>query len=312
MKLYPINVIDFQDMFPTDEACYAYLRQVKWPDGFVCPHCESTKYWQMKQHVLRCQNCRKKISVTAGTIFQDLRKPLRLQFQAMWYVVCQKQGVSALGLQNILGLGSYRTAWSWLHKLRTAMVRPGRERLSGTVEVDEVFIGGAHSGKRGRGAQGKELVLVAVEQQATNKIGRVRFKQIPNASASTLEKTIDELVELGSKIKTDGWPGYVNLAEKGYTHEVLVHPKQKSTEPGEDPTPLVDLVTSHLKRWLLGTHQGGQQFTHLHYYLDEFTFRFNRRNSRSRGQLFYRLVQQALEVKPAPLSTLKATDVRAR
>ena len=311
MKLYPIDVIDFQDMFPTDEACYAYLRQVKWSDGFVCPHCESTKYWQMKQHVLRCQNCRKKISVTAGTIFQDLRKPLRLQFQAMWYVVCQKQGVSALGLQNILGLGSYRTAWSWLHKLRTAMVRPGRERLSGTVEVDEVFIGGAHSGKRGRGAQG--LILVAVEQQATNKIGRVRFKQIPNASASTLEKTIDELVEpAGSKIKTDGWSGYVNLAEKGYTHEVLVHPKQKSTEPGEDPTPLVDLVTSHLKRWLLGTHQGGQQFTHLHYYLDEFTFRFNRRNSRSRGQLFYRLVQQALEVKPAPLSTLKATDVRAR
>ena len=184
------------------------------------------------------------------------------------------------------------------------MVRPGRERLSGTVEVDEVFVGGAHSGKRGRGLQGKELVLVAVEQKDHDQIGRVRFKQIPNASASTLEITVDELVEPGSKVKTDGW--------KGYDHEVLVHPKQVSTEPGENPTPLVDLVASLLKRWPLGTHQGGQQFSHLHYYLDEFTFRFNRRNSRSRGQLFYRLVQQALEVKPAPLSTLKATDTRAR
>jgi transposase-like protein len=310
MKLYPVNVIDFQDMFPTDEACYEYLRQVRWPNGFVCPHCEYTEYWSKKHHVLRCKNCRKDISVTAGTIFQDLRKPLRLQFQAMWYIVCQKQGVSALGLQSIIGLGSYQTAWVWLHKLRTAMVRPGRERLSGTVEVDEVFIGGAHSGKRGRGAQGKELVLVAVEQKDNNKIGRVRFKQIPNASAPTLEETVDELVEPGSTIKTDGWIGYINLAKKGYGHEVLVHPKQKASELGEDPTPLVDLVASLLKRWLLGTHQGGQQFSHLHYYLDEFTFRFNRRNSRSRGQLFYRLVQQALEVKPAPLSTLKADTDR--
>lgn len=288
MKLYPVDVIDFQDMFPTDEACYEYLRLVRWPDGFVCPSCESGEYWQMKHHVLRCKNCRGDISVTAGTIFQDLRKPLRLQFQAMWYIVCQKQGVSALGLKNILGLGSYQTAWAWLHKLRTAMVRPGRERLSGTVEVDEVFIGGAHSGKRGRGAQGKVLVLVAVEQ------------------------TVAELVELGSTINTDGWTGYAQLAEKGYSHKVLVHPKQKSAEPGEDPTPLVDLVASLLKRWLLGTHQGGQQFSHLHYYLDEFTFRFNRRTSSSRGQLFYRLVQQALEVRPAPLASLKATPSRGR
>ncbi len=302
MKLYPVNVIDFQDMFPTDEACYEYLRLVRWPDGFVCPNCESTESWRMKQFILRCKHCRRKISVTAGTIFQDLRKPLRLQFQAMWYIVCQKQGVSALGLKSILGLGSYQTAWVWLHKLRTAMVRPGRERLSGTVEVDEVLVGGTHSGKRGRGAEGKELVLVAVEQ-IKNKIGRVRLKHIPDASGSTLEEAVIELVDQGSTIRTDGWKGYANLAKKGYSHKIIVHPKQ---EPGEDPTPLVDRIASLLKRWLLGTHQGGQQFSHLHYYLDEFTFRFNRRTSRSRGQLFYRLVQQALEVKPAPLSTLKA------
>jgi transposase-like protein/predicted RNA-binding Zn-ribbon protein involved in translation (DUF1610 family) len=302
MKLYPVDVIDFQDMFPTDQACYEYLCLVRWPNGFVCPNCGGTEAWKMKQRLMRCKQCQKKISVTAGTIFQDLRKPLRLMFQAMWYVVCQKQGVSALGLQAILGIGSYRTTWSWLHKLRTAMVRPGRDLLSGIVEIDETWVGGAHSGKRGRGAEGKELVLVAVEKTAHG-IGRVRLKHIPDASAKTLESTIAELVEPGSIIRTDGWRGYSRLKEKGYTHKVLVHPKQ---EPGDDPTPLVDRIASLLKRWLLGTHQGGQQFSHLHYYLDEFTFRFNRRTSRSRGMLFYRLVQQALQIKPAPLSTLKA------
>lgn len=302
MKLYPVDVIDFQDMFPTDQACYEYLCLVRWPNGFVCPNCGGTEAWKMKQHILRCKQCQKKISVTAGTIFQDLRKPLRLMFQAIWYVVCQKQGVSALGLQSILGLGSYETAWVWLHKLRTAMVRPGRDLLSGIVEVDETLIGGSHSGKRGRGAEGRELVLVAVEK-TEHGLGRIRLKHIPDASGITLENALTELVEPGSTIRTDGWRGYSRLKEKGYTHKVLIHPTQ---EPGDDPTPLVDRIASLLKRWLLGTHQGGQQFSHLHYYLDEFTFRFNRRNSRSRGMLFYRLVQQSLQVRPAPHATLKA------
>lgn len=302
MKLYPVNVIDFQDMFPTDKACFEYLYLVKWPEGFVCPNCTYTENWKMKDHSVRCKQCRKTISLTAGTIFQDLHISLRLIFQAMWYIVCQKQGVSALGLQGILGVGSYHTTWSWLHKLRTAMVRPGRDLLSDTVEIDEIWVGGAHPGKRGRGAEGKELVLVAVEK-TKQRLGRVRLKCIPDASAKTLESTITELVELGSTIRTDGWRGYTQLGKKGYIHKVLVHPQQ---EPGEDPTPLVDRIASLLKRWLLGTHQGGQQFSHLHYYLDEFTFRFNRRTSRSQGMLFYRLVQQALEIKPAPIASLKA------
>jgi transposase-like protein len=284
--------MEFQDAFPTDQACYEYLRLVKWTEGFVCPHCKQKEYWKMKNYSIRCKNCRRDISVTAGTIFQDLHTPLRLIFQAMWYVVCHKQGVSALGLQKILGLGSYETAWAWLHKLRRAMVRPGRDRLSGTVEVDEVLVGGSRSGKRGRGAEGKELVLIAVEKIGKG-IGRVRLKHIPNASAVTLERAIDEMVVPGSTIRTDGWRGYSKLAKHGYNHTILVHDEQK---PGEDPTPLVDRIASLLKRWLLGTHQGGQQFSHIQYYLDEYTFRFNRRKSRSRGLLFLRLVQQALEV----------------
>ena len=302
MKLYPLDMIDFQDMFPTDQACYEYLYLVRWPDGFVCPHCSHKEVWKLKPHLLRCKKCKKDISITAGTVFQDLRKPMRLMFQSLWYVVCQKQGVSALGLQKILGLGSYQTAWVWLHKLRTAMVRPGRDLLSGTVEVDETLVGGTHVGKRGRGAEGRELVLVAVED--TNGIGRIRLKHIPDASGATLEKAISEIIAPGSTVRTDGWRGYNGLKKKGYHHMVINHSEQ---EPGEDVTPLVHRIASLLKRWLLGTHQGAQNFSHLHYYLDEFTFRFNRRTSRSRGQLFYRLVQQALQVDPAPLASLKAT-----
>ncbi len=303
MSLYPVDVINFQDMFPTDEACMEYLRLVKWPDGFVCPECNHDEAWKMKDHIFRCKECRKKTSIISGTIFQDLRKPMRLMFQAMWYVVCQKQGVSALGLQKIIGLGSYQTSWVWLHKLRTAMVRPGRDRLSGIVEVDETLVGGSQSGKRGRGAEGKELVLVAVEDKEKKGIGRVRFKHIPNASKKTLKKAIKELVEPGSTVRTDGWKSYKGIEKEGYDHEVLTHSEFR---PGDDPTPLVHRIASLLKRWLLGTHHGGQQFSHLHYYLDEFTFRFNRRKSRSRGKLFYRLVQQSLQVAPAPFLTLKS------
>lgn len=306
MKLYPLDVIDFQDMFPTDRACYEYLVLVKWPEGFLCPHCAHHEYWKMKNYYLRCTTCRKDTSVTAGTIFQDLHKPLRVIFQSMWYIVCQKQGVSALGLKNILGLGSYETAWVWLQKLRTAMVRPGRDLLSGTVEVDETLVGGTQPGKRGRGAEGRELVLVAVEDVQGKGIGRIRLKHIKEASGSVLEASVKELILPESTVRTDGWRGYTNLGNRGFIHNVVKHTEQ---EPGEDPTPLVHRIASLLKRWLLGTHQGGQQFTHLHYYLDEFTFRFNRRTSRSRGMLFYRLVQQVLQIGPAPFYTLKATGL---
>jgi transposase-like protein len=303
MNLYPLNVIEFQDAFPTDQACFEYLCLVKWPEGFECPTCHSNEAWKMQNRILRCKKCRIKVSVTAGTIFQDLHIPLRIVFQAMWYMVCQKQGVSALGLQNILGVGSYRTTWSWLHKFRTAMVRPGRDRLSGLVEVDETLVGGSQSGKRGRGAEGKQLVLVGVEDNGKNGMGRIRLRHISDASGSTIEEAISDMVDPGSTVRTDGWKGYSKIGTKGYTHIVVKH---KETEPGDDPTPYVHRVASLLKRWLLGTHQGGQQFSHLHYYLDEFTFRFNRRRSASRGKLFLRLVQQALEVDPAPVATLKS------
>lgn len=305
MERYPVSVMDFQDLFPTDETCFNYLCLMKWPDGFICPACQHRDAWKMKKGAYRCKQCKKDVRVTAGTIFEKTRTSLRVWFHAAWYAVNQKNGVSALGLQKVLGLKSYETTWTWLHKFRTAMVRPGRDRLHGLVEVDETLIGGPQTGKRGRGAAGKVLVLVAVEdREGTNQkgIGRIRLKIIADASATTLENAIAEMVQPGSTIRTDGWRGYNGLEEQGYEHIVVKH---KEEELGHDPTPLVHRIASLLKRWLIGTHHGRVEASHLRYYLDEYTFRFNRRRARSRGKLFYELIRQALLVHPMPLKLLK-------
>ena len=245
-----------------------------------------------------CAGCLYPVSATAGTIFQDSRKPLRLWFRAAWYVTSQKHGASALGLQRVLGLGSYLTAWSWLHKLRRAMVRPGRDGLSGTVEVDETYVGGLAEGKRGRGADHKALVVIAAEENGKG-MGRIRMARVADASARSLEGFVQSAVVPGSRIHTDGWDGYAGLPALGYAHEATV----LRGLDGSTPTkllPRVHRVAALLKRWLLGIHQGAVRPNHLEYYLDEFTFRFNRRTSRSRGKLFYRLIQQAVQVEPAP------------
>jgi len=253
----------------------------------------------MNRGLYRCTACDLQTSITARTIFQDTRKPLKLWFQAMWYITNQKPGVSALGLQRVLGLGSYRTSWTWLHKLRCAMVRPGRDSLGGAVEVDETYIGGSKPGKRGRGTAGKVLVLVAAQEDG-DRIGRIRLRRFPDASGKSLGEAAQEMVVPGSIVRTDDWAGYRGLDRLGYTHEVV----RQDASIGENLLPLANRVISLLKRWLLGTHQGAVQISHLDYYLDEFTFRFNRRTSRSRGKLFYRLVQQAVAIEPVTASKI--------
>lgn len=255
----------------------------------------------MSRALYWCRNCGCQVSVTAGTLFHDTHKPLRLWFEAMWYVTNQKSGVSALGLQRALGLGSYHTAWNWLHKLRRAMVRPTRDRLAGVVEVDEIFIGGERPGKRGRGADGKTLVVVAA-QEAEKGIGRIRLCRVEDASGESLEPAVWDVVEPGSIVRTDAWRGYNGLRELGYQHHIV----RKDPDLGDNLLPLANRVASLLKRWLLGTHQGAVQHSHLEYYLDEFTFRFNRRTSKSRGLLFYRLVSQAVDLGPVLGAQLKA------
>jgi transposase-like protein len=239
--------------------------------------------------------------VTAGTIFQDTRTPLTTWFRAMWWITSQRTGASARGLQEVLGLGSYETAWTWLHKLRRAMVRPGRDRLTGRVEVDETYLGGLEEGVRGRQTQKKALIAVAAEEDGEG-IGRIRMRRIPDASANSLEAFVLEAVAPGSLLHTDGLLSYDRLEKRGYQHRVTFL-KGRRESPAE-LLPRVHRVVSLLKRWLLGTHQGAVSHAHLDYYLDEFTFRFNRRTSRHRGKLFYRLVEQALAVGPAPYTSL--------
>ena len=258
-------------------------------------------WWQMGDGLRRCALCRSETSVTAGTIFAGTRTPLVSWFAAIWYVVNQKQGVSALGLQRVLGLGSYRTAWSWLHKLRRAMVRPGRDNLSGEIEVDETYVGGAEEGKRGRGAITKAIIAVAAEKSGRG-IGRIRLRRIEDVSADTLIPFVRDVVVPGAMIHTDGWRGYNGLAAAGYRRHVSVI--SDSPDPAHEVMPRVHLVASLLKRWLVGTHQGGIQHPHLDYYLDEFTFRFNRRRSQARGLLFHRLAQQAVAISPAPYKSI--------
>ena len=246
---------------------------------------------------VQCATCGRQTSVTAGTIFQDTRSPLTVWFRAMWAVTSQKTGTSALTLQQVLGLGSYQTAWTWLHKLRRAMVRPGRDRLAGDVEVDETYVGGLEDGISGRGSQKKALIVVAAEDVG-QRLGRIRLRRVPDASAKSLQGFIDDVVEPGSQVHTDGWTGYDRVQAHGYRHRITYlseHP-----QPANELLPRVHLIASLLKRWLLGTHQGAVSPAHLDYYLDEFTFRFNRRRSRHRGMLFYRLAQQAVQVNPVP------------
>ena len=255
----------------------------------------------MRRRLFECAACGRQTSVTAGTIFQDTRSPLTVWFRAMWAVTSQKTGTSALTLQQVLGLGSYQTAWTWLHKLRRAMVRPGRDRLAGYVEVDETFVGGVEDGVSGRGAKKKALIAVAAEDVG-QRLGRIRLRRVPDASANSLQGFIDDVVEPGSQVHTDGWLGYERVQAHGYRHRITYlseHP-----EPANQLLPRVHLVTSLLKRWLLGTHQGAVSPAHLDYYLDEFTFRFNRRRSRHRGMLFYRLAQQAVQVAPVPYTAM--------
>ena len=301
---YPKDFQNFLEFFKDETACRQYLFEMRWPNGFICPKCTmSTEYWITARNTIHCTHCGHQTSFIVGTIFQDTKKPLLLWFHIIWWVVAQKTGVSASNMKDFMGFGSYETVWTWLHKLRRAMVKPGRDMLSGVVEVDETYIGGNEigSGKQGRCAETKTLVIVATECIG-KQIGRVRFRCIESAEAENLLPFIQDSVTQGSTIITDGWSGYKPLPlkkegqEGGYIHEVKTI--TGSGKQAHELLPHVHLVDSLIKRWLMGTHQGRVSPKHLPYYLDEFAFRFNRKLSTFRGKLFYRLIQQAVETDP--------------
>jgi transposase-like protein len=291
---YPRDQMEFERVFASEENCLQYLIEVKWPLGYKCNKCGHIEYWVLSRKRLKCKNCLTIITITSNTFFDQSNKPLTLWFRAIWWMIAQKNGVSASGLQAILGIGSYKTAWIWLHKLRTLMVFPNRDKLSGKVEVDETFVGGVAEGKRGRGAENKSLVAIAVEVLPKG-TGRVRLELIPSAESKHLLKFISENIEKGSIIITDGWAGYAQLGENGY---IQIKQKQVIASNNEEMLPNVHRIAALLKRWLLGTHQNYTSQDRLQKYLDEFSFRYNRRKSNSRGLLFHRIIQQAMLREP--------------
>jgi len=293
---YPGSYAELLSWFPDDAACLDYLEWLRWPDGIRCPRCAGRDGWRLGSGLWECAVCGRQASATAGTIFHRTRTPLRLWFAAAWQMTSQKHGVSALGVQRSLGLGSYQTAWAMLHRYRVAMVRPGRERLSGHVEVDETYLGGVESKVYGRETETKAIVAIAVEIENPKGFGRIRLGHIPDVSADSLLPFIDAAVEPGATVHTDGWQAYWTLPDRGYEHERTVMRKQ--SDPAHVVMPGVHRVASLLQRWLLGTHQGSVSVEHLQAYLNEYTFRFNRRRSRRRGLLFYRLLEQAVIAEP--------------
>ena len=306
---YPPSYGDLLAWFPDDEACLDYLDWLRWPNGFVCLLCGS-EGWRLNDGRYDCSNCTFRSSVTAGTIFHRTRTPLSVWFASAWHMTSGKNGIAAKTLHRQLKFGSYQTAWTMLHRYRKAMVRPGRDRLSGQVEVDETFIGGARKGKRGRGAEGKTLVVIAVETLIPKGFGRYRLQIVPNAEATTLQSFLRDYVEPGSNIVTDGWRSYPRAIGKDYHH--TPHSIKGSDSDAHSLLPGVHRVSSLVKRWLLGTHQGAVEDDHLQGYLDEFAFRFNRRHSEFRGLLFRRLLEQAVHVDPVTYKSLVVNSTPKR
>ena len=296
---YPTDLSQFDRFFPDEEACAGYLQGLRWPEGFVCPKCgHAGEAWRMRRGLFLCSQCRAQTSVTAGTIFEGTRKPLKLWFIAAWEITSHKYGANATDIKRMLGFKSYETAWSWLHKLRRAMVRPDRERLLGMVEVDEIYVGGEEKGVHGRETEKKAIVAVAVEVVDEKRLGRVRLRRVADVSGDALRPFVEEAVEPGSSVLTDAWGGYTGLSGLGYDH--LVVNQSASPDPAHVLMQAVHRIAALVKRWLLGTYQGAVSREHLNYYLDEYTFRFNRRSSRSRGLLFHRLLEQAVQTEPSP------------
>lgn len=301
MVEYPMTFDEFTHRFSTEKDCREYLYGLRFQNGFVCPKCGHTKAWPIGGTLYECAECGRQTSVIAGTIFQDTRKPLREWFTAIWWITTQKNGASAQGLQQVLGLKSYKTAWAWLHKIRTAMVVSDRRKLSGTVETDETYLGGSEKGgKRGRGSENKAIVAIAVEVQG-KLLGRIRMNIIDDVTSGSLRGFIKETIELGATLITDAWNGYSGIETEGYSREII---NQSNAENDEEMLPHVHMIVSLLKRWLLGTHQGAVSRKHLQAYLDEFVFRFNRRKSAKRGLLFYRLLENAMKIPPTTLDDL--------
>jgi transposase-like protein len=310
LKDLPGDLPTFLKRFGTDAKCRAYLVRARWPAGFRCTGCGHDQAWSHKKRLIEeCTACGKQHSILAGTIFEQTKIGLARWFLAIYLVTSSKGGISAMELKQQMGFGSYQTAWSWLHKIRKAMVRPERSPLAARVEADETYVGGPRPGRPGRGAADKIKVAGVVEtgrgHARGRRLGRLRLAVVPDVSASSLERFLAAAVAKPATIATDGWSGYGGLGATGYTHE----PLNLSASWGDAALrlPAIHLVFGLAKRWLLGTHHGAVSAKHLPAYLDEFVFRFNRRTARSIAHRFARVIEHAVQLQPTTYHALVAT-----
>jgi transposase-like protein len=299
----PRDLPTFLARFGTDEQCRDHLIRARWPEGFSCAGCGHERCHALRARLaLECAACGKQHSYMAGTIFEQTKTSLARWFLAIWLVTSSKGGISAMELQRQMGFGSYQTAWSWLHKIRRAMVAPGRVPLVGRVEADETYVGAAKPGRRGRGAAGKAKVAGAVEsgrgKTRGRRLGRLRLAAVPDASARSLLGFLGKNVARPATVATDGWSGYAGLAAQGFDHEPIN--LARSWGDANLRLPGIHLVFGLAKRWLLGTHHGAVSRKHLQAYLDEYVFRFNRRTASSIAHRFARLIEHAVLTPPLP------------
>lgn len=307
---YPKDMREFRRRFSTPEACREYLVQCRWPDGFVCPKCSGRKAWlNSRRYVFECQECGRQTSPTAGTIMHRSHIPIQEWFWAAYLVATHTPGISALQLQRQLGIGGYQNAWHVLHRLRKGMVHDARSRLSGLVEADETFVGGPIKGKKGRGVVAsnyKSLVVGAVEVLAYNdtdgkrkeRASRLRLALIPDASEESLGSFLERNVDPGSRVRTDGWPGYSETALTDFIHHVRVIGR---AQRAHKRLPHIHRAFGNLKTWLNGTHHGVEP-KHLQSYLDEYVFRYNRRKTPMAA--FQTLLGISAQKKPVTLHEL--------
>ena len=289
---HPKNYQELVKQLATQEACLDYIAAIRWSDGFVCPECECPQFWKSQRLQWICAKCRRHTRVLAGTLFQDTKLPLTLWFQMIWWFVGPKNGASALSLMQNFGIGSYRTSWKLLGKLRSCTVLPMRQALSGVVEVDEAFLGGVKN---------KAVIVVAAEKRG-KATGRIRVQHLKSREGAEIQHFITETIVPGSTIVSDRYKGYSAIVQKGYIHRPQKKPYSGEEVDGDDERllPRVHRAVSLLKRWYYGTYQGRVDKQTLQSYLDEFVFRFNRRTSGNRGLLFRRMVEAAVHMTPKP------------
>ena len=327
----PATMPEFLARFGSSAACREYLLERRWPEGFVCTGCSHRRcYWLTKKtNVCECAGCGSQTSILTGTVFEQTKTALSTWFLAIYLFAGSKGGISALELQRQLGFKSDQTAWTWLHKLRAAMSVRGKP-LDGRVEVDEAYVGGVKAGKRGRGAAGKSLVAGAVEARSFEVVapdparlrgiartlaervaerlagggestrrclGRIRLGKIADVSANSLECFIKSSIAPGATIVSDGWRAYLGATKDDYKHDRIILSKTEGKAHEYLPGP--HLIFALLKRVLLGTYHGGVSAGHLPAYLDEFTFRSNRRGMTPAGRAM-RLIDRAVATLPVP------------